>query len=96
LFFFEKKNQKTFATWARGCRQLRDQFAKVFCFSLPLTESVRGVLAERFERVKWRRGQGGDLSTVLVEIGRHCAALPDLDTRSAEEVVGYDDGGMWR
>jgi hypothetical protein len=32
VFFFEKKNQKTFATWARSCLHLRDQLAKVFCF----------------------------------------------------------------
>jgi putative protein-disulfide isomerase len=41
-FLFEKKNQKTFATWSRRNTQLRAQVAKVFCFffskkkSLPL------------------------------------------------------------
>jgi hypothetical protein len=30
LFFFEKKNQKTFAYWARVCGQ--SQGMKVFCF----------------------------------------------------------------
>jgi hypothetical protein len=32
VFFFEKKNQKTFAAWARRCNRLRAQCAKVFCF----------------------------------------------------------------
>jgi hypothetical protein len=32
VFFFEKKNQKTFAIWSRRCQCLRDQIAKVFCF----------------------------------------------------------------
>jgi hypothetical protein len=32
VFFFEKKNQKTFAAWARSCLGLRAQVAKVFCF----------------------------------------------------------------
>jgi short-subunit dehydrogenase len=32
MFFFEKKNQKTFATWPRSCLHLGVQFAKVFCF----------------------------------------------------------------
>jgi hypothetical protein len=32
----------------------------------------------------------------LMEIGRHCAALPDVDTRSPDEIVGYDEAGMWR
>jgi hypothetical protein len=32
MFFFEKKNQKTFAHGARACRLRRDSGAKVFCF----------------------------------------------------------------
>jgi len=28
-------------------------------------------------------------------IGRHCAALPDLDTRSDEEILGYNERGIW-
>lgn len=29
----------------------------------------------------------------LLEISARCAALPDLDSRSAEEILGYDDRG---
>jgi len=32
MFFFEKKNQKTFAFWAHARRPLRDSDIKVFCF----------------------------------------------------------------
>ena len=32
----------------------------------------------------------------LLEIGEHCAALPDFDTRSPDEIIGYDETGMWR
>jgi len=28
--------------------------------------------------------------------GRHCAGLPDIDTRSPDEIVGYDETGTWR
>ncbi len=31
-----------------------------------------------------------------MEIGRHCATLPDLDKRGPDEIVGYDETGMWR
>jgi hypothetical protein len=31
-----------------------------------------------------------DLAETLMEIGRRCSSLPDLDTRSAEEILGYD------
>ena len=59
-----------------------------------LTDAVR--IAERLERERLRRGQSARLADRLMEIGRHCAALPDFDTRSPEEIVGYDETGMWR
>lgn len=47
-----------------------------------LTDAIRKALAERPERECLRRGQSTRLADRLMEIGRHCAALPDLDTRS--------------
>ena len=32
----------------------------------------------------------------LMEIGRHCAELPDIDARNPDEIVEYDETGMWR
>jgi hypothetical protein len=32
-------------------------------------------------------------STAL-DIGRHCASLPDLDTRTVAEILGYDEHGL--
>ena len=61
-----------------------------------LTEAIRKALAERLERERLRRGESAHLADRLMEIGRHCAALPDIDTRSADEIVGYDESGMWR
>ena len=61
-----------------------------------LTDAIRKALAERLERERLRRGATPRLADRLLEIGRHCAALPDLDTRSPEEIVGYDQIGMWR
>ena len=61
-----------------------------------LTDAIRKALAERLERERLRRGATPRLADRLLEIGRHCAALPDLDTRSPEEIVGYDETGMWR
>jgi antitoxin VapB len=60
-----------------------------------LTDAIRVALAERYERERCRRGHGPGFADQLLEIGRHCAALPDLDTRSADEIVGYDENGMW-
>lgn len=61
-----------------------------------LTDAIRVALAERLARVKLRRGRPARLADRLEQLGRECAALPDLDTRSPDEIVGYDDAGMWR
>ncbi len=61
-----------------------------------LTDAIRVALAERLERERLRRGESNRLADQLMEIGRHCASLPDFDTRTPDEVVGYDETGMWR
>jgi antitoxin VapB len=60
-----------------------------------LTEAVIHSLEERLERLKGRRS-APDLAETLIEIGRRCSALPDLDTRSADEILGYDEKGAFR
>lgn len=30
----------------------------------------------------------------IMEIAAQCASAPDLDTRSAEEIIGYDESGL--
>jgi antitoxin VapB len=61
-----------------------------------LTEAVRNALAERLERERLRHGQPRrSLVEELTRIAKHCASLPDLDTRSPDEIIGYDENGMW-
>ena len=60
-----------------------------------LTEAIRKALAERLERERLRLGRPGNLADRLREIGEHCASLPDYDTRTADEIIGYDETGMW-
>lgn len=60
-----------------------------------LTEAVRTALSERLERERRRRGHVSNLADRLNSIALHCAALPDHDTRSADEIIGYDENGMW-
>ena len=61
-----------------------------------LTEAVRTALAERLDRERLKRGRPRDLAACLSAIGAACAALPDVDTRTPDEIVGYDADGMWR
>jgi antitoxin VapB len=60
-----------------------------------LTEAVIHSLEERLERLKGRRS-APDLVATLMTISERCSSLPDLDTRSADEILGYDDIGVFR
>jgi antitoxin VapB len=59
-----------------------------------LTQAVVQSLRERLARV--RRPRGRRLSEELLEISARCAALPVLDQRSDEEIIGYDEHGAPR
>jgi antitoxin VapB len=61
-----------------------------------LTEAVRTALAERLERERLRRAHPSGLAARLVALGKACAALPRIDDRSDDELVGYDESGLWR
>jgi antitoxin VapB len=58
-----------------------------------VTVAVRKAAEERLQRVR-RRKAGRNLAAELLEIGAHCAALPTLDSRSADEILGYDENGL--
>ncbi len=58
-----------------------------------VTAAVRIAAEERLQRVRSRKS-ARDLAAELLEIGAHCAALPELDSRSADEIIGYDENGL--
>jgi antitoxin VapB len=60
-----------------------------------LTKAVTQALRERLERVAGRRASNS-LAEELNEIALRCAALPDLDTRTPDEIIGYDEHGLPR
>ncbi len=59
-----------------------------------LTEAVVTALRERLDREQRHRhpGVAGRLQRLASETGR----LPVLDTRSPDEILGYDDAGLSR
>ena len=61
-----------------------------------LTSAIRNALAERLERERLKRGERVDLVAQLREIGERLAKQPVFDPRSPDEIVGYDETGMWR
>ena len=61
-----------------------------------LTEAVRRALAERLDRERRKRGEAAGLASRLDALALEGAALPDLDRRSADEIIGYDEHGLPR
>ena len=59
------------------------------------TEAVTKALRERLGRLRRERGKRS-LADELNEIALHCAGLPELDTRTPDEILGYDDRGLPR
>ena len=58
-----------------------------------ITEAVLKALRERLEREEGRK-RVLSLKEELMEIGHRCASLPDFDTRSPDEIIGYDEHGV--
>ena len=58
-----------------------------------LTQVVKEALREKLEREQDRRGS---LAQRLLDIGAGCAALPVLDPRSPDEILGFDEHGLPR
>ncbi len=59
------------------------------------TEAVTKALRDRLARVR-RDRSGRRLADELEEIAKRFAALPVLDARSADEIIGYDEDGLPR
>ncbi len=58
-----------------------------------VTAAIRRAVEERLQRVRRDRG-GRSVRDELLAIGAHCSALPDLDPRPAEDILGYDEHGL--
>ena len=59
------------------------------------TEALTKALRDRLMRVRRERSRRR-LADELEEIAEHCASLPVLDDRTAEEILGYDEAGLPR
>ena len=65
------------------------------CTGETLTEAVLTALRERLRREQGRVSKP-KLMDELLAISDRCAALPDFDTRTPEEIIGYDEHGIPR
>lgn len=62
----------------------------------PITEAVRVSLKRELDRAKVvaRATPKLGLAEQLMAIGREVAAMPVLDDRSPDEILGYDENGL--
>jgi antitoxin VapB len=59
------------------------------------TDAVLNSVRDRLERVR-RERRGRRLADELDEIALRCAALPSLDARSDDQILGYGEDGLPR
>ena len=59
----------------------------------PIATVVRRSAEERLQRIR-RARRDRNLADEILEIGRRCADLPDLDASPADNIVGYDEHGL--
>ncbi|RKZ38101.1 MAG: antitoxin [Gammaproteobacteria bacterium] len=57
-----------------------------------LTQAVLNALRERIQKEKPKSVVS--LKDELLQIGKECAALPVLDKRTPEEILGYNNSGV--
>lgn len=58
-----------------------------------LTQAIIYALEERLERLRARRSET-ILKEEILEISQRCSALPDLDQRRPDEILGYEGRGV--
>jgi len=59
-----------------------------------LTQAVLNALREKLQKEKEKRKHTLSLKEELLLIGKECAALPILDNRTPEEILGYNNNGV--
>ena len=58
-----------------------------------MTDAVIHALEDRLQRLSGRR-VAPDQAEEILAVSDRCRVLPDLDVRSADEILGYDDAGQ--
>ena len=57
--------------------------------------AVIAAIEDALRRTRGRK-TAPSIRDAILETSERCAALPDLDTRSSDEIVGYDERGGFR
>ncbi|MBU2644575.1 type II toxin-antitoxin system VapB family antitoxin [bacterium] len=57
-----------------------------------MTAAITLALEEQLERIKGRKATM-DLVEEIIQISERCKSLPDIDPRTPDEILGYDQDG---
>lgn len=60
-----------------------------------VTGAITGTLEDALRRTRGRK-VARSIREAILEISDRWAALPDIDTRPANEILGYDERGVFR
>ncbi len=73
--------------------KLAEELAAYTGESIP--EVIERALREQLEKEKKGVPKSSSLAEQILEIGRRCAALPVQDERSSDEILGYNEHGVF-
>lgn len=59
-----------------------------------MTQAILHALEEKLVRLKGRK-RLKEVEDAILDISQRCATLPDLDKRSADQILGYDTAGAF-
>ncbi len=74
--------------------QLARELAEIT--GVTMTQAVIKALEEQLKREKGRNTRQADLKDELTIISQRCAALPVIDDRRPDVILGYDQDGLPR
>jgi antitoxin VapB len=57
-----------------------------------MTQAIIHALEERLQRLR-RKGAIKELEREIMTISKRCSNIPDLDPRTPDEILGYDQTG---
>lgn len=63
--------------------------------NISMTQAIIESLEEKSRTLGKAPGSEAAMLIEITEIARRCAALPDLDARTPDEILGYDDKGTF-
>lgn len=58
-----------------------------------ITKEIILALEDRLARLRGRN-TCSDITEEIIQISKRCRSLPDLDKRSPEEILGYNENGV--